>query len=127
MYGVPEQLDLTPFVGKTLDYIGVGICQLQFVFGGNPYTEKNCVVTVEGYWEVRDGQSVVIDKAAENNDDRDSYRIHRLLSHTVTEAKVNPPRSFTLAFDNGWTLTFVDDSGNYESCHVYFGDREIHI
>jgi len=126
MYGVPKQLDLTPFIGTTLDYIGVGKYQIQFVFAGDPWIEKHRVVTAEGYWEMRDPQSVVIDKATEN-DDRDAFRIHRLLSHRVTEVKVSPPESFTFVFDNGWTLTLVDDSSEYESCHIYIGDSEIHI
>jgi hypothetical protein len=126
MYGVPEQLDLTPFIGTTLDYIGVGKFQINFVFSGNPWKETDRTIAAEGYWEMRDSQSVVIDKATEN-DDRDAYRIHRLLSRTVTGTKVNPPESFTLTFDNGWTLTFVDDSSHYETCHVSVGDQEIHI
>ncbi len=126
MYGVPEQLDLAPFVGTTLDCIGLGKYQIQFFFSGDPRTKKNCGVTVEGYWEARDAQSAVIDKAAEN-DDRDVYRIHRLLSRTVTRTKVNPPESFTLVFDNGWTLTFFDNSSQYESCHVWDGDSIIYI
>jgi hypothetical protein len=126
MRGVPEHLDLAPFIGTTLDYIGIGKYQIQFVFGGDPWTEKDRVVTAEGYWEVRDAQSVLIDKATEN-DDRDVYRIHPLLSHAVTETKVNAPQSFTLVFDNGWTLTFVDDSSQYETCHIYVGDSEINI
>jgi hypothetical protein len=132
MYGVPAQLDLTPFVGTTLDYIGLGKYQLQFYFTGDPWAGKKYAVTVEGYWEVRDAQSVVIDKAVEidkatANDDRDAYRIHHLLGHTVAETKINPPESFTLVLDNGWTLTFVDDASGYESCHIYIGDSEIHI
>ena len=122
MYGVPEQLDLTPFIGTTLDYIGVGKYQLQFVFSGGPNTKKDCRVAAEGYWEVRNAQSAVIDKATEN-DDRDFYRIHRLLSRKVTETKSNPPESFTLVFDNGWTLTFLDDSSQYESCQVGVGGK----
>ena len=126
MYGVPEQLDLAAFIGATLDYVGVGKHQVQFVFSGEPRTEKDRVVTAEGYWEMLDGQSVVIDKATKD-DNRDCYRIHRLLSHTVTETKVNPPESFMLVFDNGWALTFVDDSSHYETCHIFSGDGETHI
>ena len=126
MRGAPEQLDLAPFIGTTLDYIGIGKYQIQFVFSGDPWKGKDRVVTAEGYWEIRDAQSVVIDKAMEH-DDRDVYEIHHLLSHTVTETKVNAPESFTLIFDNRWTLTFVDDSSHYETCHVYVGDSEINI
>jgi hypothetical protein len=125
MYGVPEDLDLTPFIGTTLDSLGISAGQIQFVFGGNQWW-KNCVVTVEGYWEMRDDQSAVVDKATESGD-REAYKIHRLLTHAVKDTKVNPPESFTLTFDNGWTLTFADDSSGYESCHIYIGDGAIHI
>jgi hypothetical protein len=54
MYGVPENLDLTPFLGTTLDFIGVGKYQLQFVFSGDPGT-KDRVISAEGYWEIQDG------------------------------------------------------------------------
>jgi hypothetical protein len=126
MHGVPEQLDLTSFIGTTLDHIGLGKHQIQFVFSGDPRTEKDRVITAEGYWEMRDDQSLMIDNATEY-DDRDVYRIHRLLSRKVSQTKVNPPESFTLVFDNGWTLTFVDDSSQYESCHIYVCDNEINI
>ena len=126
MYGVPEQLNLAPLIGTTLDYIGVGKYQLYFVFSGDPWKSKDCRITVQGYWEMRDAGSVVIDKAAEN-DARDAYRIHRLLSRAVVGTKINAPESFTIVFDNGWTLTFVDDLSQYESCHVDVGDGEIHI
>jgi hypothetical protein len=124
MHGVPEHLDLTPFIGTTLDHVLICLYTLHFVFEGNPWTEKKYVISVEGCWEVRDAQSVVIDKAASG--ERDAYRIHRLLGHNVAETKVNPPESFTLIFDNGWTLTLVDDS-YYDCCHIRVGDSEIHI
>jgi hypothetical protein len=125
MYGVPENLDLSPFVGTTLDAISLSQWQIQFVFSGDP-KEMTRVVAVEGYWEMRDAQSLLIDKALEH-DERDVYKIHRLLSRTVTETKVDPPKSFSLVFDNGWMLTFVDDSGQYESCHIYVDGSELHI
>ena len=126
MNGVPDDLDLASFVGTTLDVISVAKYQLSFGFSGDSRTEKDRVIAVEGHWELRDAQSAVIDKATEN-DHRDVYRIHRLLSHTVAGTKVNPPESFTLVFDNDWTLTFLDNSSQYECCHVYVGDMEIHI
>lgn len=126
MYGVPEQLDLAPFVGTTLENISLAKFQIQFIFGGDPWAGKHCVVAVEGYWEMRDAQSALIDKAIPP-DERDVYKLHQVLGRTVTATQVKPPESFTLIFDNGWTLTFVDDSPQYESCHVYIGDNEIHI
>jgi hypothetical protein len=125
MYGIPEDLDLAPFVGTSLDYIGLGIGTLQFVFSGNPY-EKDRVITVEGCWELRDKDSGLIDKAIEP-DERDVYRVHKVLSRRVTETKLKPQTSFSLIFDNGWILTIVDDSCQYETCHIFVGDREIHI
>lgn len=125
MYGVPAQLDLTPFVGTTLDQIRFGQFQIHFTFSGEPGTADRGV-SVEGYWELRDGQSALID-AAVVNDERDSYKIHRLLGRTVTAIGLNPPKSLTLFFDNGLELTIVDDSDQYECCRISTGTEETHI
>ena len=126
MNGVPALLDLTPFVSTTLDYITVSRYQITFVFSGDPRKEKDHWITAEGYWEIRDEQSVVVDNAMEN-DERDVYRFHRLLSCTVTETRVNPPTSFTLTFDNGLSLTFVFNLAGHECCSIETGKGEIHI
>jgi hypothetical protein len=132
MHGVPQQLDLTPFVGRYLDYITLCQYQIGFSFSGEPGT-KYSHITVRGCWEFKDPQLVLIDKGdfhcgeAEHRYERGAYKIHLLLGRTVTDTKINPPESFTLIFDNGMTLTIIDDCSGYECCEIQFDDTEVFI
>jgi len=125
MKGVPENLDLTPLLGTRLDYISLGLYQIGFAFAGEPGT-SDCVITVEGRWELRDTQGALLDRAMEHGE-RNSYRIHRLLGRTLVDTRINPPESFTLIFDDGLTLSFIDDLGQYECCHILLNGVETHF
>ena len=92
MYGVPADLDLTPFVGGFLTQIALGEYQLQFHFVGNHGVTVGSI-SVEGGWELRDSHSEVIDEAIENNA-RTEYRVHRLfwkLAERHAQLKRIPP------------------------------------
>ncbi len=41
----------------------------------------------------------------------------------IVGAEIDPPRSFTLAFQNGQRLTVFDDSPQFESFSVHIDDR----
>jgi hypothetical protein len=56
------------------------------------------------------------------NDDRDAYRLHRLLGSQVIGTQVGAPRSFALCFANGDELGVFDDSDQYESFSIQPGD-----
>jgi hypothetical protein len=126
MYGISEQLDLAPFIGKTLDSVSITPFLINFAFSGNPLVDKDCVITAEGHWELHDAQFEMVDKYTEHSK-REFYKIHRILGLRVLAFKVNPPDSFTLIFENDWALSLFDSSSNYESLHIYDGDVEVHI
>ena len=50
MHGVPANLDLSPFVGATLEHIDLGKWVLHFYFAMTPPG----VIAVEGEWELLD-------------------------------------------------------------------------
>jgi hypothetical protein len=56
--------------------------------------------------------------SAEPHENRESYRIHRLIDVRVARFSIDPPRSFTLVFDKGLALTVFDDSEQYESFSI---------
>jgi hypothetical protein len=116
MYGVPENLDLRPFLGDHLAQLALGPNDLQLRFGAGG------VISVEGRWELRDAAGTLLDQAVEGPAVRECYRLHRLLMATVTGTRTDPPRSFTLVFDNGMTFTVYDDDDNYETCSIQPGD-----
>ena len=115
MYGVPEDLDLSVFRGAALIQVALGEFQVQFHFQPDGY------IGVEGHWELRDASGALVDQAVPNAE-REAYRVHTLLGHTVTATQVDPPRSFTLTFHDGKTLTVFDDSEQYESFCIQPGN-----
>ena len=117
MYGVPAHLNLSAFHGATLDQIALGAFDLQFHFSGAAHPH----IGVEGHWELRGPDGVVLDQQMENAE-RTAYRLHVLLGRTVTASDVDPPRSFALTFDNGHVLRVFDDSPEYESFSIQPGD-----
>ena len=117
MHGVPANLDLTAFHGAPLEQIALGEHQIQFRFGAERRTE----IGVEGHWELRGPDGALLDQQMETRE-REVYRIHVLLSRTVTDSHVNAPRSFALTFDSGHVLRVFDDSTHYESFSIQPGD-----
>lgn len=111
MYGVPADLPIQPFVGQDLNQICLGRFQIQLHFSGAGS------ISVEGRWEIRDAVDNLVD-SAEPHENRESYRIHRLIDVPVARFSIDPPRSFTLVFDNGLALTVFDDSEQYESFSI---------
>jgi hypothetical protein len=116
MHGVPPNLDLERFSGSILTQICLGEFQQQFHFA-----EPTLSISVEGGWQLSNAASELVDRSLEN-DVRDAYRVHRLLGRSVVGNVVNAPQSFTLRFDNGWSLTVFDDSRDYESFSIQPGD-----
>ena len=115
MYGVPKNLNLSPFLGRTLIQLGIGEFQVQFVF----HPEGN--ISVEGDWELRDADGSLVDRSI-SNDKRPEYRLHRLLGHEVARWEIEPPTSLSLSFTNGCVLRIFDNSKQYESFSIQPGN-----
>ena len=74
-----------------------------------------------GDWQVTNSEGDIVDRSLPNSE-RESFRLHRLLGRTVAESTVDPPKSFALRFDNGWSLSVFDSSQQYESFSIQPGD-----
>ena len=116
MHGVPEDLNLRRFYGATLAQICLGEFDQQFHFVG-----PELHISVEGRWHVTNAAGDLVDRSLKN-EERDSYRVHRLLGRSITGHHLHAPESFTLVFDNGWALAVFDDSRDYESFSIQPGD-----
>jgi len=68
-------------------------------------------------WEVCDGSGTMIDRAQEHAE-RACYFVHRVIDSSVRRYLIDPPTSFTLYFENGYSLTIFDDSEQYESFSI---------
>jgi hypothetical protein len=126
MHGVPVDLPISRFVGCTLDQISIGEHQLLFHFSGEGGLGGGSI-SVEGGWELRDSEGTVIDSAREHAE-RADYRIHVIISRTVSRFTIDAPRSFTVFFDSQHRLTVYDDSDRYETFSVIpRGETGVHI
>jgi hypothetical protein len=118
MHGVPEDLDLSIFVNKTLALVGIGEFQMSFHF------HPDGLLTVEGDWELIGEDGSVVDRSIPN-EERTELRVQRLLGQLVVSSQIDPPRSFSLRFGNGLVLRVFDNSPQYESFSIQPGD--IHV
>jgi hypothetical protein len=121
MYGVPEDLDLTSFVGDEIVYVGIGQHQVSFGFlrAGN--------ISVEGHWELRDAQGALIDEDREHAS-RGEWRSPVIMGVPVTAFTVDAPLSFSLEFADGRKLTVFDSSTRYESFSITpTGEKTIYV
>ncbi len=98
MYGVPKDLQLERLVGHEFNFIGLGTWQIQF------HISSLVAIHVEGRWELRDSSGTIVDSAQEPPD-RDSYRIYRIIDVPIVRFTLDAPRSFTLFFESGHSLT----------------------
>jgi hypothetical protein len=120
MYGVSADLPLEKFVGKECHSIIIGQFNIQFPF------DDDLRICFECGWETCDASGSRIDRFQEH-DDRSSYSVHKLLASPVDRYLIDAPRSFTLHFQNGFSLTIYDDDEHYETCQVSIGSSSIII
>jgi hypothetical protein len=112
MYGVPANLDLKPFHGACLEGLFLGQYQIQLHFS------RSLRIYVEGGWRLCDSSGKTICVSDPSLYAEKGSRLHLLLGAAVTFSRVDPPVSLTLGFDNGLSLTILDDSEQYESFSI---------
>ena len=129
MYGVSANLPLYRFVGQTLECIT--ICQYQISFNFSTGRDAVCAM---GSWELHDENDYLIDKETAINlelkvalRDRENYRVHKIIGQDIVAYKIDSPLSFTLRFNNGYSLTIFDDSHQYEFISITIGTDDIII
>ena len=111
MYGVPADLPVNAFVGQEFNQICLGRFQIQFHASGTGS------ISVEGHWALHDEKGGLVD-VDRDHAERDAFRLHQIIDVPIVRSSVDPPRAFSLQFENGWTLTISDDTPQYESFSV---------
>ena len=118
MYGLPEDLDLSFFVGTTLIQLGMGEHQIAFVL--HPDVRLAVESTMRLFQP--DEPAVTID------DYRSSGGVLlSLISHDVRRASRTASGALRLEWSTGAALEVDDDSERYESYTINHGDRVIVI
>jgi hypothetical protein len=116
MYGLEEDFDTMAFVGGELTQVCFSVNTIGFDF------DNNISITLLSSFVYRgdsgDPNSAQAVPVASSN-------LMRLTGHSVESASASRDGTLVLVFDNGHSLTFLDDSQQYESYSIRIGDREI--
>jgi hypothetical protein len=104
MYRIPKDLDLSAAVGEFTTQVRVGQFDLQFTFGSINFAVQSRVQLL------RDDKLV-----AEWDEGRwPDPGFFDIMNTTVNRCEVLNDRLIEIAFENGLTMRFVDDSDQYE-------------
>jgi hypothetical protein len=116
MHGVPDTLPLKPFVGLEFNQIALGRYQTQFHCAGAGS------IHVEGRWELRSVDGTLVDASTEH-EKREAYRLHTVLDVPISGFQLDPPRSFTIVFENGYRLCVFDEDPQHEAFSIHLDGR----
>jgi hypothetical protein len=117
MYGLPEDLDLSFFIGTTLIQLGMGEHQIAFVL----HPDVRLSVGSRMRLTNPEAEMFTID---EDYRETAGVLLH-LISHDVQTANRTPSGALRLEWSNGAALEVDDDSDQYESYTINHGDRLI--
>lgn len=116
MYGLPEKFDSSPFVGRELQQVCFWEYSVHLVFGGE------VSITLDSAFRFRkDPQhELVLTEVPVTSSD-----LMQLVGKAVERATAQPDGTLSLCFVGGGELVCTDDSPEYESYRIRFGDKEI--
>ena len=114
MYGVPKDLPLQRFLGDSICQIALGLHDIHFHF------DKAGSIHVDGgKWQIKDALGTIVDESIEGlPSTRQQYRVQVILGSEVKKFVIDAPRSISLTFSSGYSLTIYDDSEQYESFSI---------
>lgn len=108
MYGIPQDLDLSPIVGEFTTQLRVGQFDLQFTLGGVDFAVQSPVTLyregrqiggwTEGHWP---------DPA-----------FYEVLNSEVEQYRIEDARRIVIEFANGVAMHLEDNSDQYESMQI---------
>ena len=119
MYGLPEDLDRSAFVGKRLDSV--------------VFHEFMVSLSFEGYVGVSVSSNYsysIGDGGTEETEDAESVTassLMRVVARTVVSTEATRDGTLTLRFVEGGVFRCYDDRSNYECYTITMGGKEIDV
>lgn len=111
MYKFSRDLDLSHLVG--CEVVEVSHAPYNLLFRLEPEN----VINISGRWRVVDEKGNLIDEG-DFEKPKESYRTHLLLTRKVKYCQIVDPTVLSVNFEDGWSLQIIDDSEQYECCHI---------
>ncbi len=113
MYGVPSDVDLSPFVGATLIQVCIGPHDLQLHFARARVEDGSASVSIWSRFVLLDADGKVVEEGSPSDvrtrSIPDLLNVGVVAAHRVDEAAV------AFVFESGHELRVIDDSDQYES------------
>jgi hypothetical protein len=118
VYRLPEDTDLSAFVGCELGLVSVGLHQVNLNFDGL----RKIGIAIEGEYAVTRPGEVQVRYSAP----RDGAPVLvSLLGAAVTSADVTADGTTTIQLVDGTAIEIYDSETHYESYQIYIGERLI--
>ncbi|UQX89255.1 DUF6188 family protein [Jatrophihabitans telluris] len=118
MYGLPEDTDLSAFVGCKLELVSISLHQVNLNFDGL----RKIGITIEGDYAVS-GPDVARDRYSAAPEG--ATGLVGLLGSRVSDVQVVDHGTTTVHFVGGAAIMIYDSEEHYESYQIYIGDRLI--
>lgn len=116
MYGLNDNIDLSPLTGRTLLQVCTGRFQVRFAFDGEISVSVECCFQVHSQGAFQEWSSGLFENAA---------AALGLIGMTVTSAKGQRDGTLELGFSGGQRLVIPDASTEYESYTVTMPGKTI--
>ena len=84
--------------------------------------DPETIISVEGDWQLRDATGNLLDASTDNYATHNGFRVQAILGKKVIAYSISPPESFSLQFESGHVLSFIDNLPNYESISIQPGN-----
>jgi len=111
MHGFAKDLDLSHLISGELTSVSIDQNNIYFAFVPDNH------ICISGEWKVIDDKNSLVDGGI-LGEDKDAYKIHKLLGKKIKDYKINSPKSLFIIFNNNWILEIIDNSDHYESCSI---------
>ena len=133
-------LNLAYLVGRTITFVGIDQWHLYLTLNAevlsadrrpsgildNVVMDSDVHIRIGGSWSLVTKQGSIIDESIEHSE-RKSYQIHVLLGLKLLSYSVTSETTLDLRFENGFSLSIIDDSDMYESLNIDYGDTHIAV
>jgi len=113
MHRIPQELNLTPVIGKFTTQVSIGQFDLQFTFGNVSFAIQSPVNLF------RDGEPFAHWEEGQWPDPG----FYEIMNSEVTRCQIMNDRLIVFEFANGIEMHLEDNSDQYESMQIRFKDN----
>ncbi len=122
MHPIPDDLDLSAYVGAELGALVLGPYAITFDFypknGTSPGAQDSILrIVAEGPWMLHNAAGDLISDSV-GYAQREPSALHALLASRVSSVAIDAPEKIAFSFDTGHRLSLFTEIGGFESLSI---------